>query len=109
LRQEDEFFERLNNALRNILITRYENLYAGAQDVFHRFRSATAAKVRIASKELFVARVAASEQTHEFPEEADERGLAYLVLPKIVEDSTEIDIMEKITGWLAKEFPLDAA
>lgn len=107
MRQEDEFFERLDNALRNILITRYENLYAGAQDVFHRFRSVTAAKVKSLARNCLLLGLLHRNKLMSFLKKLMRRASPF-VLPKIVEDSTEIDVMEKITGWLAKEFPLDA-
>lgn len=103
LQKDKEFYEHLDNALRNIFVNRYESLYVTAQDIFQRFRTDTQANVQIANKQLFVARVAASEQTRELPETNNSQELAYLVLPKIVADSTEVETMEKITGWLSKQ------
>jgi nucleoside 2-deoxyribosyltransferase len=104
LQRDQEFFERLDNALRNVFVTRYEALYDAAKDIFHRFRADMQATVRIADKRLFVSRVATSEQMRELPSSKNKRELAYLVLPKIVADTTEIDTMEKITTWLAQQF-----
>jgi len=104
LQQDKEFLERLDNALRNVFVNRYEPLYGAAQDIFRRFRAETNANVRMASKQLFVARIAASEQTRELPDAEDPRELAYLVLPKIVEDSTDISTMDMMTGWLSRHF-----
>ncbi|MGZ5436641.1 MAG: hypothetical protein ACXW3F_11325 [Pyrinomonadaceae bacterium] len=103
LQKDREFFESLDNALRNVFVNRYDALYTAAQDIFHRFRAETNANVRIASKQVFVGRVAASEQTRELPDLNDTQALAYLVLPKIVEDSTELETMDKITSWLSKK------
>jgi hypothetical protein len=104
LRRDTDFFDRLDNALRNVFITRYESFYTAAREIFHTFRGATQANVKIADKPLFVARLAQSEQTRELPEQQNAKELAYVVLPKIVEDSTDIDTMDKITAWLSKNF-----
>jgi nucleoside 2-deoxyribosyltransferase len=104
LRRDTDFFERLDNALRNVFVSRYESFYTAACEIFHQFRGATNAKVKIAEKRLFVSRLAQSEQTRELPDQQNAKELAYVVLPKIVEDSTEIDTMDKITAWLSQNF-----
>ena len=104
LRRDAEFFEALDNALHNVFVTRYESFYTAAREIFHQFRGATQANVKIADKPLFVARLAQSEQTRELPDQQNPKELAYVVLPKIVEDSTEIETMGKITDWLSQTF-----
>jgi nucleoside 2-deoxyribosyltransferase len=100
-----EFFERLDNAIRNVFIDRYEALYENATTAFKRFREATSAQVKIASKEVFVQRISVAEQNRELPLESDERELTEFILPKIIADSSDISTMRKIQSWLDDRFP----
>ncbi len=99
-----EFFERLDNALSNVFVYRYEKLYDQAREIFRRFRKDTNAQVELASKETFVQRLAAAEHTRDLPKENDEFGIVELVLPRIIADSSDIGLMSTITRWMAEQF-----
>ena len=56
----------------------------------------------LASKEVFLAGVMTAERTEALPEMDDDFGVASLVLPKIIADSTNVAIMARVTGWLSE-------
>lgn len=95
-----EFFERLDNALRNVFVYRYEKWYERATVIFREFKRSTHARVEMASKDTFIQRLSAAEQTRELPSIKDELGVAELVLPRIIADSSDINVMSSITEWL---------
>ncbi len=96
-----EFLERLDNALRNVFIERYESLYERAKTVFNEFRQATNAQVTLASKEVFMDHVVAAERTRGLPSMDDALGMAEFVLPRIIADSNDVAVMSQITTWLS--------
>ncbi|MDT5272817.1 MAG: hypothetical protein QOH49_5003 [Acidobacteriota bacterium] len=98
-----EFLERLDNALRNVFINRYEEWYDRAVAIFKGFRKETHAGVEMASKELFIQRLAVAEQRRELPSIEDELGVIELVLPRIIADSADVEVMSSITEWLATQ------
>ena len=96
-----EFFEKLDNALNNIFGERYEKLYRQAKAEFESFRQATKAPVELADKDEFVKRVRSAESKE--PSMDDALGLAEFVLPKIIANNSDADIMSQITKWLPKK------
>jgi len=100
LNNHTEFLERLDNALRNVFVYRYEKWYELGTVIFREFKRSTRSRVEMASKEAFVQRLSAAEQTRELPSIEDDLGVAELVLPRIIADSTDISVMSSITEWL---------
>jgi hypothetical protein len=99
-----EFLERLDNALRNVFVYRYERLYERAQEIFREFRRETGAPVGMATKDVFIRRVAGAEDTRGLPQTNDEIGITELVLPRIIADSSDIAVMTTVTTWLSTRF-----
>lgn len=102
LDDDTDLLANIDNALQNVFATRYEDLYIRAQKIFKRFRDTTKAQVAEASKEVFVLRISSVEKTRDLPSEDDEYGLAEVLLPRIIADSGDADIMTKITKWLSE-------
>lgn len=103
LDRHTEFFEKLDNALRNIFVESYEKLYSAAKAIFKDFKKDTTTEVSMTPKEIFVSRVVAAERTGELPSIDDSLALRQFLLPRIIEDSSNYIIMEKITNWLSKK------
>lgn len=96
-----EILEKLDNAFRNILVKDYDRLYARAKDIFQKFKDGANADISMVPKEVFVSRVIAAERTRDLPSMEDALALQEFLLPKIVADSNDYRIMEKITKWLS--------
>lgn len=103
LLKHTEFLERLDNALRNVFIERYEALYERAMSFFNEFKQTTHAQVYIATKEVFLSLVMIAERTQPLPAVDDDKAVMKFVLPKIIADSTDFAVMSQITKWLMKE------
>ena len=98
-----EFLDKLDNALHNVFAGRYEALYEQAVRVFDEFRQATGTQVITADKESFFAQARAAERTQELPSSDDRLALARFVLPRIVSNSTDLEIMKQLTEWLSSQ------
>jgi hypothetical protein len=79
-------------------------LYSAAIAILNDFRHETDAQVTAASKELFTQRLAAAERTKSLPDSDDQLRVTELVLPKIIEDSSDIGVMSKITEWITAKY-----
>jgi len=104
LNKHVEFFDRLDNALRNVFRDRYEGLFNSAIHIFRDFKAATSAHVTSVNKDMFIQRLAESEQTRELPDPGDEKGVTEFVLPKIIAENSDLDTMRVITEWIARKF-----
>jgi len=104
LDRHEEFLSRLDNALRNALSERYEALYQRAVEIFSHFRAAARIHTNEASKELFLERVQAAEHTQELPSPDDALAVAEFVLPKIVADTSDINVLRQIDAWLSEQY-----
>jgi nucleoside 2-deoxyribosyltransferase len=100
LDKHTEFLKKLDNALHNVFFESYEGLYERAMDIFNEFMQATHVQVQIASKEIFLSRVATAECTRDPPSLDDDDGMREFVLPRIIDDSSDAIIMSQITKWL---------
>jgi len=95
------FTSQLDNALRNVFSDRYAKLYDDALEIFSQFRKATGSKVQPASRESFVSRVSVVERTRQVPFGTDATEKAEILLPRIIADSGDVEVMMQITKWLS--------
>ena len=99
-----EFLSKLDNALNNIFTERYEIYYEPAKKIFSKFKKDTKAQVEMTCKETFLSRVMSAERTGEIPSTEQKLELTEFVLPKIIEDNSDVGIMKQITTWISNEF-----
>jgi nucleoside 2-deoxyribosyltransferase len=96
-----EFFSKLDNALHNIFIKDYELLHKKAVEIFTEF-NATCPSISINSKETFLSLVTSAEISVDIPTLlANDDNLRNFVLPRIVKETLNPQIMKSITNWLA--------
>jgi nucleoside 2-deoxyribosyltransferase len=91
-----DFTNKLDNAMSN-LITQYDELYGQARELFHTFKSKTNLEVKMASKDQFVSRVRFTSE--KIPVSSNEALMIQFLLPKIIADSPNIQIMQEITKF----------
>jgi hypothetical protein len=110
LDKDIEFLSKLDNALSNIFVERYVNLYKRAEVIYNDFRIATRAPVEKVSEEVFASRVKDAERTLKIPSvhEDNTLNLAAFVLPRIIVDTTDIAIMEQLNTWLFEKLKLSS-
>ena len=97
------FLERLDNALHHALFEAYKPLYVRARDILDRFIKDTNCKVGAANEEVFFRRVKDAERARGIPTGDEQAALVEFLLPRIVEDSTDADIMKAIVSWTSRQ------
>jgi hypothetical protein len=102
LQRHEEFLAKLDNAIQNVFIVRYEALYELAQNLLQRFNRGTSSSYVAASLKDFQERVMRGEQSQEIPSADDEDRLAEFLLPKVLKEATDVVIMRKVMDWVAK-------
>ena len=105
LSHHTDFLEKLDNPVQNVFSKRYEALYTMASDILKAFNLDVKTKHTAATVAEFQARVMKGEQTGGLPPENDARLMAEFLLPRIIQETTDIAIMKQMTAWLDKSFP----
>jgi hypothetical protein len=100
LDKHEEFIGRLDNALRNVFIEDYENLYEKAIFILDQFKAEKALRIKPLDKSIFISRIMQIEVSHTIPSLDDEYRLKQFLLPKIIDISEDFKIMEIATKWL---------
>lgn len=110
LDKDTEFLSKLDNALNNVFVERYINLYKRAEVIYNDFRIATHALVEKVSEEVFSSRVKNAERTQKIPllNEDNTLNVAAFVLPQIIVDTTDIAVMDQINTWLFAKWQLSS-
>lgn len=95
------FLDQLDNALRNVLGERYEQLFIDACHAFKEFQTSLPLNVARASRETFIQRVINAEAFTSVPRVTDRIQFTEFVLPKIVADVSDAVVMRRITTYLS--------
>lgn len=101
LEKDTEFFKKLDNALRNVFIKDYEELHKRATNIFNEFKNTTNLDVKMVSKDLFLSNISAAEKTRDLSFLEDGWALKEFLLPKIIQNSNDFDVMQEIIRWLS--------
>jgi hypothetical protein len=94
--------DQLDRAIDNLLSRDYQQLYNLACEILHRFNRDEGENFSQTTRDAFVQAVRVSERTTGIPPAERSFQLQAFLLPKIVEDSTRPEIMEKILSWIKK-------
>jgi len=101
LNDEVSFLNRLDNALENITFKKYEPLYERAKIIFDRFNRANAFRFIEVRRQIFLASLRdADRQSSLSTLPNDEKSMAGFLLPKIVDNPTDVQMMRAILDWL---------
>ena len=104
LGRHEDFLAKLDNAVRNVLGSRLgiPQLYDIARDLLNRLNIDSAFIHDQASHEEFQVRVIGAAQTQGVPSLDDDLGVARFLLPKILRDAADSNVMLRVTAWLQK-------
>lgn len=104
LGKHEDFLAKLDNAVRNVLGSSLDipRLYELARDLLKQFNADSGFTHDQASREEFHARVVRAAETQGVPELADSVRLGRFLLPKILQDATDLNVMQRVTLWLKK-------
>jgi len=98
------FFDRLDLALGQILGNQFDELYARASVLFDEFRNASHIPLAKVTKDEFTAAAATKARTSGIPPIDDQKALATLFLPIMVQGPADLDVMLKIKEWIQQKF-----
>jgi hypothetical protein len=103
LQNHVEFFSKLNNALYHIFIEDYKDAYNKAITFLKAFNKETKMNCKPVSDQIFRIRFIKAERTQDIPHKTDTKRLRASLLPLIIENSTQVDVMECIITWLKEQ------
>ena len=104
LGRHDELLGRLDNAIRNFFGAGYEPLFEEARLLLQRFNADTGLACAQASLEELQAKVMRGEQTGGIPPTSEEGLRAQFLLPKIISDFTNPNVINRYTQWVAATY-----
>jgi hypothetical protein len=104
LGRHEDFLVKLDNAVRNVLGSSLDvtQLYETARDLLKQFNLDSGFMHDQASRDEFHARLVRAAETQGIPQLEDSDRLAGFLLPKILQDATDLNVMQRVTGWLQK-------
>ena len=104
LGKHEDFLSKLDNAVRNVLGSSLDipRLYELARDLLKRFNADSGFTHDQASREEFHARVVRAAETQGVPRIDEAVRLGRFLLPKILQDATDLNVMQRVTVWLEK-------
>jgi hypothetical protein len=105
LGRHEELLKKLDNAVHNIFVERYQEFYGIACNILAEFNADMGTAHMAASIEEFQTRVRTAEQIEPLPSSEQPELLASFLLPKVLEKATELKIMKQVTDWLSKKLP----
>jgi hypothetical protein len=104
LGRHEDFLAKLDNAVRNVLGSTLDigRLYEMACDLLKQFNAESGFGHDQASREEFHARVVRAAETQGLPQLEDTGLIARFLLPKILQDATDLNVMQRVTVWLER-------
>lgn len=102
LSQHTEFLSKLDNAMQNIFVGKYQELYKESLRLLDSFNKENNSKYKPANIDEFRARLIRTERSDSITSNRQSNQRTKFLLPKIVQDSIDIDVMESIVKWLSK-------
>jgi hypothetical protein len=104
LGRDEDFLVKLDNAVRNVLGSSLDltQLYETARDLLKQFNLDSGFMHDQASRDEFHARLVRAAETQGIPQLEDSARLAGFLLPRILQDATDLNVMQRVTGWLQK-------
>ena len=104
LGRHEDFLSKLDNAVRNVLGSSLDiaQLYETARDLLKQFNLDSGFTHDQASRDEFHARLVRAVEAQGVPQLEDSVRLTGFLLPKILQDATDLNVMERVTSWLQK-------
>jgi hypothetical protein len=99
-----EVLFKIDNAIRNVFIERFHQLYSRAREFLMEFNRAACLSLQEASLEEFQARVIQGERMQGLPDQANEFLMLDFLLPRVIRDVADGSTMRKITAWVTERF-----
>ncbi|MDO8873664.1 MAG: hypothetical protein Q7V05_13190 [Methanoregula sp.] len=96
-----EFLELIENALKQALTGKYDILYEKGKNLQKQFNNNTKLTTDTNSKEKFIELIETARETQRIPDINEEYALKQFLLPRIIQNSEDNAIMDKIVKWVS--------
>jgi hypothetical protein len=104
LGRDADVLSRVDNAIRNVFVERYRQLYARAREILRDFNRSLGSSLEEASPEEFQARVTQGARMQGIPDTASDFLMADFLLPRVIRDVADGSTMRKITAWVTERY-----
>src|SRR5882724_3155610 len=104
LGEDVDVLAKLDNAIRNVFVERYQQLYMQARELLLQFNRSTGMSLEQASPEEFQARAIQGERVQGLPERTNDSLMADFLLPRVIRDPADISVMLRVTSWLTEKY-----
>ena len=104
LGRHEDFLAKLDNAVRNVLGSSLDvtQMYETARDLLKQFNLDSGFTHDQASRDEFHSRLIRAAVAQGVPQLEDSVRLAGFLLPKILQDAADLNVMQRVTAWLQK-------
>ncbi|MBN2589882.1 MAG: hypothetical protein JXA96_08460 [Sedimentisphaerales bacterium] len=103
LSEHTSFFDKLDSAVSSILTPRYTDLFLEASEFLQDFNRHTGISHQSLNEQEFSSRLASALNVAEIPTKSDRLLRLCFLLPKIIKDTSDIQIMARITEYTKAE------
>ncbi|MDX1547148.1 MAG: hypothetical protein R3247_09180 [Rhodothermales bacterium] len=104
LQGHTDFLAKLDNAVQSVFLHRFAGLYERARVLLQRFNADTGFALGSTRPEEFQARVMRAEQAGGIPAENEDALMAEFLLPRIIDDTSDVALMRRVDAWLTEQF-----
>ncbi len=104
LGRDEEVLSKIDNAIQNVFVERYRQLYSKAIDFLKDFNRSSDMTLQEASLDEFQARVMQGERMQGLPDSSNEFLMVDFLLPRVIRDVADVSTMRKITAWLTETY-----
>lgn len=106
LEDERGFIEKLDRALGQILGNQFDEFYRNVSILFDQFRTSEHLLLIKVAKDEFAAAAAAKSRASGMPRLEEQKEVATMFLPLMVQGPTDLDVMLKMKAWIQQKFGL---
>ncbi len=100
----DQLLKELNVALREELAEQFADFFDRATELLTELNSTQGTSISAASKDVFHQRIGRATSSQRTPRVDDAAAIAEFLLPKIVEDSTDMSVIRSLTAWMDTKY-----
>ena len=100
----DGLISQLDRALREELAEQFADLYERACGLLDELNASKGSALTAVSKDIFHSRLSPIISTQRMPPDQDEVALAELLLPRVVQDSTDMRVIRTLAAWMDDRF-----
>jgi nucleoside 2-deoxyribosyltransferase len=104
LAHDQLLLSQLDNAIHNVFVERFKELYERAESLLKDFNGATSSNYRSVDLEEFRDRVIQGERVQGLPDPGNAFLTADFLLPRVIQDVADGSTMRKITTWVSEHF-----